>query len=171
MRNLKKKSRRGFTLIEVLIVVVILGILASTVLPQFAASTANAKESALRADLSQMRSQIGLYRFQHDGNLPSGTATNVANQLTMATDINGNAAQPGTAGYAYGPYLIGQLPANPYNGGNGILVKAANISSADVDPTAMQGTVKVGWIFSTVSGQIIANSLGNAASGPALSSL
>lgn len=171
MRNLPHRMRHGFTLIEVLIVVVILGILASTVLPQLATSSGNAKESALRADLSQLRAQIQRYRFEHDGTPPTGTATVVSNQLTMATDISGNTAAPGTAGYAYGPYLNVQLPPNPYNGGNGILVKSTNIGSADVDPTAMQGSVKVGWIYSTLSGQIIANSPGSAADGTSLSSL
>lgn len=171
MRNLKNKNRRGFTLIEVLIVVVILGILAATVLPQFTSSSANAKESALRADLAQIRSQISLYKFQHDGVFPNGTADNVVKQLTMASDITGNTAAPGTAGYPYGPYLMGQLPTNPYNGGSGILVKAGAISTTDVDPTAVQGSVKVGWIYSTLTGQVIANYIGTAADGTALSAL
>ena len=171
MQNLKKRSRRGFTLIEVLIVVVILGILAATVLPQFTSSSANAKESALRADLSQLRSQIGLYRFQHDGVYPNGTADNVVKQLTLASDIGGNTAVVGTAGYPYGPYLMGQLPTNPFNGGNGILVKATDVTTTDVDPAAMQGSAKVGWIYSTLTGRIIANSSGNAADGTVLSAL
>jgi len=171
MRNSKKSRRSGFTLIEVLIVVVILGILAATVLPQFTASTANAKESALRADLAQLRSQIQLYRFQHDGVFPNGTADNVVKQLTLASDVGGNTAATGTAGYPYGPYLMGQLPTNPYNGGSGILVKATAISTTDVDTTAVQGTVKVGWIYSTLTGQIIANTTGNAADNTALSAL
>ena len=172
MRNSNRSlRRRGFTLIEVLIVVVILGILAATVLPQFASSTANAKESALRADLSQLRRQVQYYRFQHDGLFPSGTATNVANQLTMSTDLSGNTAAAGTAGFPFGPYLIGRLPVNPYNGGNGVMVKAAAVGTADVDPTAVQGAVKVGWIYSTLTGQVIANSIGSAADGTALSSL
>jgi prepilin-type N-terminal cleavage/methylation domain-containing protein len=171
MRNLKKKCRDGFTLIEVLIVVVILGILAATVLPQFTSSTANAKESALRADLAQLRSQISLYKFQHDGVYPTGTADNVVKQLTLASDVSGNTAAVGTAGYPFGPYLMGQLPTNPYNGGSGIVVKAGAISTADVDPAAMHGSLKVGWIYSTLTGQVIANSVGTAADGTALSTL
>ena len=170
MLNLKNKSRRrgGFTLIEVLIVVVILGILAATVLPQFTSSTANAKESAVRSDLSTLRSQINLYKFQHDGVYPLGTADNVVKQLTLASDLVGATAAAGTAGYAYGPYFIGQLPMNPYNGGNGVLCKTGTLGSADVDPSAMHGGVKVGWVYSTTTGQIIANTPGTAADGTTL---
>ena len=125
----------------------------------------------MRADLAQLRSQLQLYRFQHDGAFPSGTATNIVNQLTMATNLAGTTAAVGTAGFPFGPYLIGQLPTNPYNGGSGILVKAAAISTTDVDPTATQGALKVGWIYSTLTGQLIANVVGTAADGTALSAL
>jgi type II secretion system protein G len=172
MQNFKNRSRRrGFTLIEVLIVVVILGILAATVLPQFTASTANAKESALRADLAQLRSQLQLFRFQHDGVYPNGTADKVVEQLTMASNLAGDTAEPGTAGYPFGPYLIGQLPTNPYNGGSGILVKTSAISATDVDPTAVHGSLKVGWVYSSLTGQVIANTAGTAADGTDLSEL
>ena len=170
MLNLKNKSRRrgGFTLIEVLIVVVILGILAATVLPQFTSSTANAKESALRGDLSTLRSQVNLYKFQHDGVYPNGAADNVIKQLTLASNLTGDTAAAGTAGYAYGPYFIGQLPMNPYNGGNGVLCKTGTLVAADVDPSATQGGAKVGWIYSTTTGQVMANSAGAAADGVTL---
>lgn len=172
MQKMRCRLRRcGFTIVEVLIVIVILGILAATVLPQFTASTANAKESALRSDLAQLRSQLQLFRFQHAGAFPSGTADDVVKQLTMASDATGNTAAIGTSGFPYGPYLVGQLPTNPYNGGSGLLVKATAISAADVDSSAMQGSVKVGWIYSTLTGQIIANTSASAADGIALSSL
>lgn len=163
--------RRGFSIIEVLIVIVILGILAATVLPQFTESSAHAHESALRADLTQLRSQLQLFRFHHDGVFPGGTADNVVKQLTLASDAAGNTARVGTAGYPFGPYLMGQLPTNPYNGGSGVLVKTGAISTMDVDPAAMHGSVKVGWIYSSSTGQIIANTVGKAANGTALSAL
>lgn len=170
MRN-HKHRRAAFTLIEVLIVVVILGILASVVLPQLSVTSTSAKESALRADLSQLRKQVQLYRFQHDGAWPSGTADNVVKQLTLASNASGATAAAGTPGYPYGPYVIGQLPQNPFNGGSGVLVKPGAIGSADVDAAAMQGSLKVGWIYSTLTGQVIANSTGNAENGTALSAL
>lgn len=172
MQNIKSRiRRRGFSLIEVLMVIVILGILTATVLPQFTESSANANESALRADLIQMRSQLQVFRYQHGGKFPSGTADKVIDQLTLASDAAGNTALVGTAGYPFGPYLMGQLPTNPYNGGSGLLVKSTAISASDIDPTAMQGTVKVGWIYSSLTGQVIANSIGKATDGRALSAL
>ena len=65
-----RKQRRGFTLVEVLIVVVILGILAATVLPQFTSANDDAKESALVQDLQTIRAQVQLYKFQHENTYP-----------------------------------------------------------------------------------------------------
>ena len=109
------RDRRGFTLVEVLIVVVILGILAATVLPQFTSATDNAKDSAIKQNLQQLRTQIDLYKTQHNGQFP-GSVSGVSFTDAMTKDTNtdgtlGTTAAPG----AYGPYVLGQLPANPYN--------------------------------------------------------
>ncbi|MBS0203975.1 MAG: hypothetical protein JSS49_13805 [Planctomycetes bacterium] len=52
-----------------------------------------------------------------------------------------------------------------------MLVKSSPLTSADVDASAMQGTVKVGWIYNTVTGQFMVNSTATPASGEAPSAL
>ncbi|MHC4180002.1 MAG: type II secretion system protein, partial [Planctomycetota bacterium] len=68
--NGRQFVRLGFTLVEILIVVVILGILAAVVVPQFMDAGDDAKEVALVASLARMRTQIDLYKHQHGGNGP-----------------------------------------------------------------------------------------------------
>jgi len=62
--------RKGFTLVEILIVVVILGILAAIVVPQFASASQDAIKSALRSQTQTISAQIELYRVQNAGTLP-----------------------------------------------------------------------------------------------------
>ena len=54
----RKQVARGFTLVEILIVVVILGILAAIVIPQFTNASETAKASSLAAQLQTIRSQL-----------------------------------------------------------------------------------------------------------------
>src|SRR5678816_1074958 len=69
--NLANRARRypggrpGFTMIEMLIVVVILGILATIVIPQFSNASMNAKENTLKDELRYLRTQIVVYKAQH----------------------------------------------------------------------------------------------------------
>jgi len=62
---METKRNRGFTLVEILIVVVILGILAAIVIPQFTDAATEASQANLVTNLQTLRSQIALYRIQH----------------------------------------------------------------------------------------------------------
>ena len=64
MRTLQNRARRAFTLIEILIVVVILGILAAIVIPQFTDASDQANVASMKSQLQTMRSQIELFRIQ-----------------------------------------------------------------------------------------------------------
>ncbi|MFA5239927.1 MAG: prepilin-type N-terminal cleavage/methylation domain-containing protein [Phycisphaerae bacterium] len=131
------RAKSGFTLVEILIVVVILGILAAIVIPQFTDASEQAKESSLVSDLQTMRSQIELYKIQHKGVVPgAGGDATVEQAITGLTDENGNvAAAPGSG--VYGPYMQ-KLPKNPFTDGRGINGAAADGSvqgwTLDVDP-------------------------------------
>ena len=142
---MNKFRRSGFTLIEVLIVVVIMAVLAATIIPQFSASTDDAKDSSLRFNMHTLRSQIELYKIHHntypaisDGKLP---------QLTSATNAGGTVGTGDS--FPYGPYIADELPGNPYNNNDNTVV--AGDGSAVVEGGA-------GWQYNAATGGIWPNS-------------
>ena len=133
-KGYKMKAKSGFTLVEILIVVVILGILAAIVIPQFTEASTEAKESSLCTDLQTVRSQIELYKIQHNDQLPgSGTASWV-DAMTGKTDI------AGAVGADYGPYLQ-KVPTNQFN----------DLNTVRIDGAAA-GANSEGWRFDTTTG-------------------
>jgi prepilin-type N-terminal cleavage/methylation domain-containing protein len=68
----KNRRSRGFTLIEILIVVVILGILAAIIIPQFASAQSAARATAMRSQLGTVRSQVAAWQVKHGGQIPGG---------------------------------------------------------------------------------------------------
>ena len=114
---MRTNKKSGFTLVEILIVVVILGILAAIVIPQFSQASLEAREASLISNLQTMRSQIELYKIQHLEILPADAAT-LTTVLTTQTDIDGAAwVDLATSGTAFGPYMR-IIPDNPFSNGN-----------------------------------------------------
>lgn len=70
----RTQLRTAFTLIEILIVVIILGILAAIVVPQFSTATGDARAGNLKAQLSSIQNQIELYAAQRNGAYPDLSA-------------------------------------------------------------------------------------------------
>ena len=106
-------NRRAFTLVELLIVVIILGILAAVVIPQFSDASTDAKVSSLMTNLQTIRGQLDLYKLQHNATYP--TLANFVNMMTKKSDVDGTINAAGK----FGPYLQ-RIPNNPFTvGGTG----------------------------------------------------
>jgi len=122
-------DQSGFTLIEMLIVIIVLGILAMIIVPQITVSTDDAKVSTLQSNLAGIRSAIELYYVQHSNVYPGetkadGTAgpndteagTAFVQQLTRYTNSSGAVTSIKDTTYKYGPYVKSiAMPTNPFN--------------------------------------------------------
>jgi general secretion pathway protein G len=131
-----KRSKRGFTLVEILIVVVILGILASIVVGQFRNVTSESQKAALSDQLHHIRTQIQLYTLQHNDARPTLTGGNW-DSLVVQHLHNGERR---------GPYLP-SIPRNTLNDFTNVLVVAADPSFGD--PVA---GANIGFVYNPSNG-------------------
>ena len=148
--------KNGFTLIELMIVVAILGIVSALAFPMFQDHISQARESAAASSLHVLRSQIGLYKLQHNGLAPGYINTMQAPTSTLTFQFIGTSAATGMASssrvqsgaYIYGPYLL-KLPANPFNDQTSIIYVPYNKgTSADFEGyLTASNDANVGWLY------------------------
>ena len=129
----RKRMAKGFTLVEILIVVVILGILAAIVIPQFTSASETAKASSLVSQLQTIRSQLELFQIQHNGDYPgNGPVATIIGSPADGTNWN------------VMTYLQ-QPPANPFYNTAGTDV--SDISGGDAYSA-------LGWGYNPNTGEI-----------------
>jgi prepilin-type N-terminal cleavage/methylation domain-containing protein len=163
------RQARAFTLVEILIVVVLLGILAGIVIPAIGKSTTGARETTLAMNVNLLRRFIPIYTSQHkevapgypNGNM-AATPTQQAffDQAMLSSNAKGETAARGTAGYPNGPYLS-KIPANPFNNKDTVQF----LGAGEDFPAA--GDDSHGWIYKPATGEIRPDNTGTRDDGTA----
>ena len=145
MAGFNDRRVRGFSLIELVIVIVIIGVISAIAIPRLTRGANNAAATAVRGDLAVLRSAIETYRAEHQGLFP--TAAGIGTELTSYTKIDGtdaNAAPDVATGRVYGPY-VRAIPALPVGARKG----STGVAAAD--------GAGIGWIYIVATGNITAN--------------
>lgn len=120
--------RKGFTLIELVMVIVIIGILAAVAIPRFVDLTTQAKQGATQGALGAVRSAISIWYVQ---NVAAG---NSARWPTSTAEIAGAMSD-------------GLIPANPAVDAS----ISTNVSLVNSNPTA---TANAAWIYNSSNGRV-----------------
>lgn len=123
---MKEKTRLSY--VEVVIIASVLCVVTMTVVPKFIKASPESKTSGLIDGLQEMRSQLDLYRAQHEDSLPPVDSFE-SFKTAMTTKIG-----------QCGPY-VGKVPVNPFNN--------LNTVRFDGEPA---GVGKAGWRFDTKTG-------------------
>ena len=141
--------KRGFSLIELVIVIVIIGILAAIAIPRMSSATAGAGNSALSGDLAVLRNAIDLYSSEHGNTFPA--VATIDAQLTQYTDVFGATSATKDATHSFGPYLrkTPALPVGP--------VGYKNATTYIDGSSGTAGASAGAWFYNATNGSISAN--------------
>ena len=127
--NLTKKKNSGFTLVELVIVILVLGIITAVAAPKMFNTASDARDSATRQSLSVLRGAIEMYRAQNGG-YPSASA--------LTTTLL--------------PYLQGPFPA-PQAGAN----QNPEVVASSQNPITSVEPGNEGWVYNNSTGEIRIN--------------
>lgn len=150
---------KAFTLVEVVIVISLLGILVAIIVPTLQGHTTSARESAVKDCLMTMRTQIQLYKLEHNGVPPGYVNGSPASTSTLEKQFIGTTIVTGFASlstvptdpFLYGPY-VKKLPVNPFNNLSNIAYVDLATSFAD----EVDGTTS-GWLYKKETAEFVIN--------------
>ncbi len=142
----RKNRGKGFTLVEILIVVVILGILAAIVVPQFTNAANESRTGNAQSQTSTIETQLELYAARNNGVYPT------------VAQLNANPTSGGTNGWSVmvdGDYLK-SAPINPFTGTADVsAMTATDPEGADAEADGYTpATAPAAWIYNATNGLI-----------------
>lgn len=158
------KKRTGFSAVEILIVIGLVGILAFVVLMNSGVSRRAAKEQLLRSNLSLVRQALDVYRSDH-GHYPctledwnkQGYFSVFERQMTEYTDAAGQPSKVRTEHHKFGPYLK-SWPVEPFSESSATVVDIVNNRLLQKMSYAVATSeANSGWYYEAQSGNFCAN--------------
>jgi general secretion pathway protein G len=131
-----KNHRNGFTLIELVVVIMILGILAGVAAPKLLSVSSSATDNGLKQTLAIVRDAVELYASANGGSLPPCTSTGADFRTALDT------------------FIRGEFPECPV----GIAAnKNFNVVPTGAGATVADSPSSAGWKFNTADGTFICN--------------
>ena len=147
MMKISKKGEKGFTLIELMIVVAIIGILAAIAIPRFAQMLEKAREGSTKGNIGSMKSAISIYYGDHEGIWP----TTIDLNSSMSTKSFSN-------------FMDSIPPVKATCPWRGLATSPAGTTATEaktvVEVTATTGptTATFGWLYNSSTGDVFVNS-------------
>ncbi len=139
MNSAIRNRRQGFSLVELVIVIVIIGIIAASAVPRFSSATTNANEKQAKDSAVIIQNAVDLLLAEHASGALAATGAGIVTQLTAGTKSDGS------AGTDYGPYMRA-MPAN--------LTIGDTADGLAIDTVCAAGDAPCGWDLTTADQSI-----------------